>query len=84
MRIRQLSVIAALSFLANAIGPCDHFSECKSQNERVDVLVIGAGPVGLFAAYNLVGQGVSVRIFGMAQIYDVQQLLYFRTDLNST
>ncbi|RUS27509.1 hypothetical protein BC938DRAFT_483144 [Jimgerdemannia flammicorona] len=35
-----------------------------SQNV-VDVLVIGAGPVGLFAAYNLVGQGVSVRIFDM-------------------
>ncbi|RUS17067.1 hypothetical protein BC937DRAFT_90466 [Endogone sp. FLAS-F59071] len=35
----------------------------------LDVLIIGAGPVGLFAAFNLRRQGVSVRIIGTVFIF---------------
>lgn len=35
----------------------------------LDVLIIGAGPVGLFAALNLTRQGVSVRIIGTVFIF---------------
>lgn len=43
----------------------------RSSGARVDVMVVGAGPVGLFAALRLLQQGLSVRIIDQQSAHGV-------------
>ena len=41
-----------------------------SQENNIDVLIIGAGPAGLFCANGLARAGISVRIVDKKYVYD--------------